>query len=68
MIVFPFFEASLSRVKQILLALKLSKPLVGSSSKITDGSVINSTAIAVSLRSPNEIVFLATEPIIVFLH
>jgi len=45
--------------------LKLSRPEVGSSSIIIEGSVINSTAIAVLFLSPPEIVFLIAVPIVV---
>lgn len=45
-----------------------SKPEVGSSRRITLGSVMSSTPIAVLLRSPPEIVFLSTLPTIVSAH
>jgi len=48
--------------------MKESRPEVGSSSKITLGSVINSTPIAVRLRSPPDIVFFKTLPHIVSAH
>jgi hypothetical protein len=44
-------------------ALKLSKPEVGSSRNIIDGSVINSTPMAVLFLSPPERVLLNTPPI-----
>jgi len=44
-------------------ALKESRPEVGSSSKIRDGSETSSTPIEVRLRSPPEIIFLKIEPI-----
>lgn len=47
----------------IFKALKLSKADVGSSSIIKDGSVINSTPIAVLFLSPPDINFYMEEPI-----
>ena len=44
------------------VALKLSRPDVGSSKKIIEGSVIISTPIAVLFRSPPEIRFRIAEP------
>jgi len=53
---------------QIVLAINESIPDVGSSNKITLGSVISSTPIAVRFRSPPEIVFFKTLPTIVSAH
>ena len=64
-IVFPSKWAKSFKSSQIFLAIKESKPDVGSSSKMTLGSVISSTPIAVRLRSPPEIVFFKTLPMIV---
>jgi hypothetical protein len=50
---------------QILFAINESRPDVGSSSKIRLGSAINSTPIAVRLRSPPDIVFFWMLPTIV---
>jgi hypothetical protein len=63
--VLPFL-AYFSRSLTIYTALKLSSPDVGSSRRINDGSVINSTPIAVLFLSPPEIVFYITEPIKTF--
>lgn len=49
----------------MLNALKLSSPDVGSSKSINDGSVTNSTPIAVLFFSPPEMVLDRTEPILV---
>ena len=46
--------------------LKLSKPDVGSSNIIIDGSVISSTPIDVLFLSPPDIVFFYTDPTGVF--
>ena len=61
-IVFPSL-ASLFISFTIWNALKLSRPEVGSSKNIIDGSVISSTPIAVLFLSPPERVFLVTDPI-----
>lgn len=61
-IVWPFSLAIFYKILQIFTAVKLSNPDVGSSSKTTLGSVINSTPIAVLFRSPPDIIFLSTEP------
>jgi hypothetical protein len=62
--VFPFF-AYLSNSLTIESALKLSSPDVGSSKRMREGFVINSTPIEVRFLSPPEMVFCITEPIIV---
>ena len=54
--VLPFLWAKSANSFTIEVALKLSRPEVGSSRKIIEGSVIISTPIAVLLRSPPEIV------------
>jgi hypothetical protein len=59
--VLPFF-ANLLTSLTILNALKESRPEVGSSSSTRDGSVINSTPIAVLFLSPPEMVFCRTDP------
>ena len=64
MIVLPFL-ASLFKVSTIYKALKLSRPDVGSSNRITDGLVMISTPIDVLFLSPPDISFLVTDPIIV---
>lgn len=53
--VFPFLWAKSDKSLTIVVALKLSSPEVGSSKKMIEGSVINSTPIAVLFRSPPEI-------------
>lgn len=63
MIVFPLYLAKDRKVETKLVALKLSKPLVGSSRTSKEGSVISSTPIEVRLRSPPEIVLRVTDPI-----
>jgi hypothetical protein len=60
--VLPFLRASFFKSLQIDFAMKESNPDVGSSNKIILGSVINSTPIAVRLRSPPEIVFFKILP------
>ena len=55
-------------ILQMFFAIKESRPLVGSSSKIILGSVISSTPMDVRLRSPPEIVFLRKPPICVSAH
>ena len=66
MIVLPSLRASLFKSLIRDKALKLSNPEVGSSSRITDGSVISSTPIEQRLRSPPEIIFYYVLPIILF--
>ena len=61
-IVFFFWWAIFSKSITIYNALKLSRPDVGSSSKIIDGSTISSTPMAVLLRSPPEITFFSVDP------
>jgi|LauGreDrversion4_2_1035121.scaffolds.fasta_scaffold392998_1 hypothetical protein len=68
MIVLPYVVASFYNNLQILLAIKESRPEVGSSSINTDGSVISSTPIEVRLRSPPEMVFFKPPPIRVSAH
>lgn len=68
MMVLPFLWANFCKSLQIVLAINESRPEVGSSSKITLGSVISSTPIAVLLRSPPEMVFFKILPTIVFEH
>ena len=46
----------------ICRALKLSRPEVGSSSRIIEGSVMSSTPMAVLFLSPPEIDFFLVEP------
>ena len=65
MTVLPLLANFLSNFT-IYIALKLSRPDVGSSSKIRLGFVISSTPIAVLFLSPPEIVFYKTLPITVF--
>ena len=55
MIVIPFYLAYFYKNLIMWRALKEFMPDVGSSSSKSDGSAINSTPIAVSLRSPPEI-------------
>lgn len=50
----------------MLYAMKESRPEVGSSRTMTEGSVMSSTPIDVLLRSPPEMVFLRVVPQIVF--
>ena len=59
MMVLPFWWASFYKILQMVSAMKESRPEVGSSSKIIDGSVISSTPIAVRFLSPPEMVFLS---------
>ena len=66
--VFPLSRASLWRTLTIPRALKLSRPEVGSSSMINEGSVTSSTPIAVRFLSPPEIVRRVKEPIWLFMH
>ena len=68
MIVLPFERANRWSVSTNAVALKLSKPDVGSSSTSSDGSVTNSTPIEVRLRSPPEIVLCSSDPIGVCSH
>ena len=62
MIVLPWSCARVCNNLHILLAMNESRPDVGSSSKIRLGSAINSTPIAVRLRSPPDIVFFRILP------
>jgi hypothetical protein len=55
--VFPCFLATNCNILTIFIAVKLSRPEVGSSSRISYGSVTNSTPIDVRFLSPPEIVF-----------
>ena len=68
MIVLPFTLARLCSVFIIPRALKLSRPDVGSSRTISEGSVTSSTPIAVRLRSPPDMVLYSVEPMWVSLH
>ena len=61
MTVLPFLANESSNFT-IWKALKLSSPEVGSSNKMSEGSVISSTPIAVLFLSPPESVFLLTDP------
>ena len=65
MIVLPLL-ASFFNNFTIYIALKLSRPDVGSSSKMRLGLVMSSTPIAVLFLSPPEIVFCKTLPMTVF--
>jgi hypothetical protein len=60
MIVFPYSRAKKLKSLQIFVAVNESSPDVGSSSKISCGFVMSSTAIDVRLRSPPEMVFFRT--------
>jgi hypothetical protein len=60
--------ASFLRSCTILRAVELSRPLVGSSRRITTGSVINSYPIEVLFLSPPEIPLRRTPPILVSAH
>lgn len=55
--VLPYLWANFCKSLQIDFAMNESRPEVGSSNKIIDGSVISSTPIEVLLRSPPEINF-----------
>lgn len=63
-IVLPFLAYFWSNFT-IFKAVKLSRPEVGSSKKIIEGSVINSTPIAVLFLSPPERVLILIDPTIV---
>jgi len=63
--VLPLFASSFS-VSITEVAVKESRPVVGSSRKISCGSVINSTPIDVRLRSPPETPLTRGPPIFVF--
>lgn len=61
--VLPFVRARLFKSWQMLRALKLSRPEVGSSKRIIEGSDTNSTPIEARLRSPPERTLRRVEPI-----
>ena len=63
--VFPLFANSL-RVSITEVAVKESRPVVGSSKNIKYGSVISSTPIEVLFLSPPEIPFIRVPPIFTF--
>ena len=56
------------KVSMTEVAVKESKPVVGSSKKIRVGSVINSTPMEVLFLSPPETPLTKGPPIFVFLH
>jgi len=65
MIVLPSFDKSFS-VSITLVAVNESRPVVGSSKKMSFGSVINSTPIDVLFLSPPDTPFIKGPPIFVF--
>jgi len=65
--VLPDVAKSLS-TSMTLVAVKESKPVVGSSKKIRFGFVINSTPIEVLFLSPPEIPLRSAPPILVSAH
>ena len=67
MMVRPLFAKSL-RVSITDVAVKESRPVVGSSRKIRFGSVINSTPIEVLFLSPPETPLIKGPPILVYWH
>ena len=67
MTVLPLWASFFSNCT-ILSAVELSSPLVGSSSRMTTGSVISSYPIEVLFLSPPEIPFSMTPPILVSAH
>ena len=63
-----FFQAYCHRIYTTIYAVNVSRREVGSSQRIIEGSVINSTPIEIRLRSPPEQPLIMLFPILVFLQ